>query len=757
MGFSSILVAATVCSAQAQPDSSIRVTKAGVVLSARTLQRRLSFASQRLQTSSLTVDGRQLLSRPAEEFKFQVLYADPDQAPKLLKPGEGGSIDTMAVDASTNVLSVQEHSERVESKVTWHSDPSESLSVCSNKLEHTDRDGVHRLDVTEVLCDGSIVVSLHYEVYDDFPAVRKWLEVKNVGTHWLKIDRLVLDDLDFAAPYRHETPLTPSERGAVSSLIAMSSADQRNGVILGNEIPSALRSISYSGALGYADDYFEWVLGPKESFQSEPVFEYGFSGDVFRTASAQSKPLDRAVETTFQNFLRERIGLQVDAAHLPAPYFSTWSNFGPNINDVILREQARLAAEAGFGAVVIDQGWQRGLLGTQVDSTKFPHFSETTRYIQSLGLRVGLWVSTFRSPDSIDLRDIPDAASRPSIYRDGGLGMAFASPWRDYYANDLVRLSTLYGATYFKQDFSNIRFGDLAEGHESRTAKESLLRGLRGLLEAQDRVRKANPNLTLELTHEVYWGTPGVPCDLAALKHANLYHIPPNDYSGDGDRKQRYSPNWKIDRTATQRDLLDGTLHARERFYAHRGLPLDAIEYYGAATMNVEGSLTAQIQDRQIASWLMGAPMVFAGDLTSLTKNNLELYRNRFALLKRLQQSYNIYDYFEFSGVPSQPTKLDWQWWGKLNPQGFGAVVILRGSGGARTRAVNIPWVVAETQYNVHSILGDQNLGQFSGQQLRAGRIQLTLPANGQEILELSPMAPPPTAREQPSVDRQRK
>ena len=40
---------------------------------------------------------------------------------------------------------------------------------------------------------------------------------------------------------------------------------------------------------------------------------------------------------------------------------------------------------------------------------------------------------------------------------------------------------------YFKQDFSNIIFGDLAEGHESRTRKESLLRGLRGLLSGKIR------------------------------------------------------------------------------------------------------------------------------------------------------------------------------------------------------------------------------------------------------------------------------
>ena len=748
-GLSFTVMALTECPAQIAREASIHLTKTGAVLRAGPLQREFSFAAKRSWTSSLSVDGRQLLAHPSEEFKFRIQYADPDEKPKLLQPGEGGSIDTTSVDASTNILFVKEYSGRAGSTVTWRSHSSETQSICSRKLEQTEGNGIHHLTVTERLCDDSIAVSLHYEVYDNYPAVRKWLEVKNIGAHWLKVDRLILENLDFVESYRHETALTPSERGAVSSLIAMSSADQGSGVILGSEIPSALRSISSSGAMGYTDDYFEWVLGPKETFQSEPVFEYGFSGDVIRTASALSTPLDRAVENSFQRFLRERVGLRTDAAHLPAPYFSTWSNFGPNLNDAVLRKQAELAAEAGFGAIVIDEGWQRDGLGTEVDSIKFPHFTETMNYIRTLGLRVGLWVSTFRSPDSKDLGEVPDAASRPSIHRSGGVGMAFASRWRDYYAKDLVRLSSLYGATYFKQDFSNIRFGDLAEGHESRTAKESLLRGLRGLLEAQDTMREANPNVTLELTHEVYWGTPGVPCDLAALKHANLYHIPPNDYSGDGDRKQPYSSNWDFDREEVQRGLLEGTLHARERFYAHRGLPLDAIEYYAAATMNIKGSLTSQIQDRQIASWLMGAPMVFAGDLSSLTQSNLVLYRSRFASLRRLQRDYNIYDYFEFSGVPSQPSEEDWQWWGKLNTKGFGAVVILRGAGGAKTRSVNIPWVAAETRYSVHSMFSDQDLGQFSGRQLQRGQIQLTLPTNGQEILELSPVDQRAPARRQ--------
>ncbi len=56
--------------------------------------------------------------------------------------------------------------------------------------------------------------------------------------------------------------------------------------------------------------------------------------------------------------------------------------------------------------------------------------------------------------------------------------MSFADPWRQYYVNDLAAMARQCGITYFKQDLSSIRFGDFAEEHESRSLKESLLRGL---------------------------------------------------------------------------------------------------------------------------------------------------------------------------------------------------------------------------------------------------------------------------------------
>ncbi len=135
----------------------------------------------------------------------------------------------------------------------------------------------------------------------------------------------------------------------------------------------------------------------------------------------------------------------------------------------------------------------------------------------------------------------------------------------------------------------------------------------------------------------------------------------------------------------------------------------------------------------------MGTPMVFAGDLASLSTENITRYHDRFAILKHLEDAYGIYEHFQFSGVPSVPTDTDWEWWGKLTPQGYGAVVVLRGSQGSETRAVNVPWVQPSRRYKAKALFKNRDLGTYTGTQLQAGAMQLSLPKYGQEIVELSP------------------
>ncbi len=736
----------TAAGGSAAPAWGISQTSGKIQITAGVLSREIRVDGGLASTASIRIAGQECLARPAADVTFNVSFASPNRKPKGLAAEDTSALETTAHFSGTDGLrearSVTNHGD----SLSWRDQTRLAANAWGPDLrtgEVTISQPAPGRRLLTIPAQGlpnsplkGLEVRLCFEIYDGFPAVRKWIEVSNAGNLWLKLSNLVVDDFELGTDFKHGEPLTPGERGAGPCVIAFGDPAGRRGLILVNEVPSALRHTAATGAMGYSEELFEWVLGPGERFVSEPVFMLAYSGDTWKTLSAVSTARDRAVEGVYLDFLRRQVGIAADAGPILAPQWCSWSNFGWAINDRVVREQAGIAARCGFVLLLLDSGWQRDTIGTEPDPARFPEFEATGREIRSLGLELGLWVSCFRTADSPDMRALPNARSVPLIKRDGGFGMSFASPWREFYARDLARRSERFGAAYFKQDYTNIKFGDLAEGHESRTRKESLLRGLRGLLESQDLLRRHAPGVVSQITHEIYWGTPGVPCDVAVLKHAAAYHIPPNDYAGVGHPKQRVSDSWAYDPATLRRQLIAGCYNARQRFFAHRGLPLYALEYYAAHTVNFRGSLTAEVQDRQICSWLMGAPAAYAGDLASLTEDQVRHYRRRFDLLKRLEREYSIYRNFQFSGVPG-PTDEDWHWWGKLNREGAGAVVVVRGAGGAGKRAINVPWTQTKQAYEVTAALSGKVLGRYSGEALQAGKLTLALPAYGQEILEL--------------------
>lgn len=734
-------------------DDQLAIQQSGqqIELRAGILHRVISTAAANVATQRLEVDGTPLITSPADEVSFRLDKASPNRRPIGIDPQTGGTLtQKTTVSDATDALEIdQEDSDQSPETVAWHEigtfkggDLGCTFDLQNSLLSRPDpsvQQLILRNRVTREPELRGLSINLVYQVHSNFPVIRKWVEFHNNSQTWLKVSELVMEDLDLDADFRHQVLLTPSERGAGSSIIGFGNHSQTTGVVCASEVPSALRSIGPTGAMGYNPEHFEWILGPGESFVSEPVFMFGYAGEVIETVSARSLPLDRVIEGPFQAFLETHLGVAATQVESASPVWCTWTNFAENIDDAIIRQQAELAARCGFKTFQIDDGWQHDRLGVTPNPETFPDFEATSRYVRSQGLRLGLWVSCFRSRDSQDLQVLPGAASVPEIRRLDGVAMSFASPWSEYFGHQLAGLHDQYGASYFKLDFTNIKYGDFSRENESRSKKESLLRGLRGLLRSQEVLRQQAPAVSNQITHEIYWGTPGVPCDLAAIKHAVTYHIPPNDYSGTVHWKQRFGASdvWaKADPVKLAAQLIQGCYNARQRFYEHRGLPLESVEYYGAATINANGSLSPEIQDRQVCSWLMGAPMVFAGDLTSLTEENIDRYRNRFELLERLHATYGIYHHFQYSGVP-EPTDTDWHWWGKLDKNGAGAVVVIRGNEGADQRAINIPWVEPDSSYEVRALFADKSLGTFNGEELINGRLQLALPAYGQEILEV--------------------
>lgn len=751
----SILIALTVAPA-AWPlaGAGISIQDGVAELRSGELVRTIRYGDGNVATSSLTVGGHEILAEKAREFSVMVSREQSNRQPRGLTAAEaseknyfgGGTtarwraegFDPSRYDDTRPDAPKWTSHHSMEGR-TWALSGSAAVAEVTKPAPGVTR-LIVKLTADKVPDFPGLAFELSYEVYDGYPVVRKWITARNGGQRWLKLERLTIDDVRLA-PLTSK-PLAAAMFGVQPSVIAFEAPGARYGVIAASEVPSALRAIAQHGAMGYTESLFEWVLGPGESFTSEPVFYYAFDGPVRATVSAASTPLDRAIEGPYMEFLKRHIGIAAETAPMHGPQWMTWAYFYDRIDDKLVRQLAGIASRAGFTEMLFDDGWQKGRLGTEVDTQKFPDFAATSEYIRSKGMALGLWVSCFRDADSPDVRDMPEARVLPILLRSTslpGFAMSFASTWRDYYVKDLVNLARRYHISYFKQDFTNVMYGDLAEGHESRTRRESLLRGLRGLLAAQAELRRQAPDVVNEITHEIYWGTPGVPADLAALKHTARFHIPPNESIGSNIASEFKGRSITADEHGTA--LRRGCWLARQRFYSHRGLPLYPLEFYAATTASHLGSMTAEIQDRQVASWLMGMPVCFSGDARTLSPANIEQYRKRFDVVKRLEAAYGIYKHFQFSGVP-EPTDVDWHWWGKLKATGHGAVVVMRGSGGAARRMVNIPWVVRASKYSVIGQFSGKNYGTFSGAMLQDAGLAVELPTHGQELLELAPAKP---------------
>lgn len=720
-----------------------------IFIQAGKLQKKLNIRNSQLIINSFILDGKELSLHPNEEVSFRLLQANLGWKPILFSDLDcKQAIETTATFGQTDQLKVKQTERLSESESAW-----KEIAVFKsvdwhrtfNQLNYVisePKQGVKHLTIRLRSTNGKLPedfwVSVNYEIYEGFPAIRQWVEFVNNTSNIYKVDKLFLSKMNFQNILPQDFPLTPDDKVATASIRAFSSADESYGLILGSELPSATRFFDKkTGVMGYEDNYFEWILMPSEKFESEPISYYAFSGEVFSTISSISKPLDRCIEGEFQSYLDQCIGVVANKCELYVPRYSTWSNYASSITGDICEQIIPIAAKCGFKLFEIDDGWQRDRLGTEPHAQKFYQIDKIAGLIQEYGMDLGLWVSCYRDLNSKDVKALPNAISLPLIKRLGGYGMSFASNWRNFFAQDIVFLRDKYGAKLIKEDFSNILFGDQAFGHDSRSLKESYLKGLRGLLEAQKIVKAQSPDITMMLSHEIYWGTPGVPCDLAVMKSAACYHIPPNDYSGlaqKGGPRLVSEYSHLVKKENVIKEHYQGCYNARRRYYEHRGLPMHMIEYYGAASANVQGGLTTEIQDRQICSFLMGIPTVYSGDLLSLTQENIMHYRKRFDILDEYQKKYGIYRFFQFSGVP-EPTDEDWHWWGKLNSEKKGIIVVIRGNAGENKRKINIPWVNKNDKYIVKSLFTGEFIGEFIGGDLQDGKLEIQLPKMGQTIL----------------------
>ncbi|MFJ5885123.1 glycoside hydrolase family 36 protein [Kitasatospora cineracea] len=190
-----------------------------------------------------------------------------------------------------------------------------------------------------------------------------------------------------------------------------------------------------------------------------------------------------------------------DAARLPL--WCTWYAYNQRVSAAEVEKQARLAAGLGFGAVVLDDGWQRhgsgrgyaGVGDWRPDPAKFPDLTAHVAAVRATGLRYLAWTAPLLLGPGADCHaDWAPYATRPA----GVPGAHVLDPRRPevraHVVDTCVRLVRDHGFDGLKLDFLDEAAVYAHDGGpDVGTALIGLLTDLRTALEA------VRPELLLEL------------------------------------------------------------------------------------------------------------------------------------------------------------------------------------------------------------------------------------------------------------------
>lgn len=208
-----------------------------------------------------------------------------------------------------------------------------------------------------------------------------------------------------------------------------------------------------------------------------------------------------------------------------------WRYEDVEINEDVVLQNARVAAELGIDLVVLDAGWFGGTSPDshwtrrrgdwdQVDSARFPHgLAWLAEQIHGLGLRFGLWMEPEGlGPDSRLRRAHPewealcDGRPLPEPYL--CLGAEGAADWL---YGQMARLVRETRADWLKLDFNVDPGLGCNRGDHGHQPGMGLHAHLTAYLAALDRLRAAFPRLVVENC-----SSGGLRLDLAMMAHTDV-------------------------------------------------------------------------------------------------------------------------------------------------------------------------------------------------------------------------------------------
>jgi len=555
--------------------------------------------------------------------------------------------------------------------------------------------------------DKTIELTIRFLMYPNSPAVRKSLVVKNLTNKVVKLESVDIEKFEVPGyipvtfswiyhDYGRRRYIGPYEGSKQDALIIVHDMNKEQGMVLGNEATGVMKhtSVFYEAqniclGLTHKNSLFpfrKWIE-KGESFETPQVFTMVYN---------HQKTPDAILNVSVPDFVRKCMGIRLSSLQeKPTFVYNTWEPFYKNINEKLVMELAKAAADAGMKEFVIDDGWQDSYGDWGIDLKKFPNgLKPVFDYIKSLGMKPGLWVSIgSASPDSKVFKAHPEWFV---INKDGNptslhapddkekYTACFGTGWYDYIKKILLRLSVDYGLEYFKLDFAVVtsaytydhtQSGCYSTNHPGhKDHNESLFTNYERLWQLFDDLHAAKPELFIDCTFETMGGTQLI--DYALVKHA------------EGD--------WLSNFDGAAGEKTDIRIRNMS-WWRSPAIP---------ATSLVIGN--PQMQDigweTHIKS-LAGSLPIMLGDPRKLSETELRKYKDYSDWLKKMESNYSFMSYRQDLPVFGEPMEGMWDGFQRINTDSKkgGIIGIFRHGSVETKRVVTVNYLDPEKTYEVKS------------------------------------------------------
>ncbi|MDZ7604350.1 MAG: glycoside hydrolase family 36 protein [Cyclobacteriaceae bacterium] len=260
----------------------------------------------------------------------------------------------------------------------------------------------------------------------------------------------------------------------------------------------------------------KWIK-PQESFETPEVFTMVYNNQ---------KTPEAILNTSLPDFIRKHMGIRLsELKEKPTFVYNTWMPFKYDINEKLIMELAKSAADASMKEFIIDDGWQDSYGDWGIDYKKFPNgLKPVFDYIKSLGMKPGMWISVgSASTESKVYKEHPEWFVRDKNGKIANLQIpgeefnhiqsaCFSTGWKDYIKGILLKLAVDYGLEYLKLDFAVVSSAYIFDKEQSgcyatdhahhKDQRESFYANYESMWQLFHQLHAAKPNLFIDRTFE---------------------------------------------------------------------------------------------------------------------------------------------------------------------------------------------------------------------------------------------------------------